>query len=136
MTTAEEITLEWHKYVVRQPFSRLMLENTVFSIEEHGTFIFDQLVFQLSKDFLRHRIGSARKQYSVPATWWQHFKRDAFDRRGLRWLRRRLGVRYVTNSVSWEQGVDFPDVEYPRELGKPVKYLSMESHPYYETSEE
>lgn len=73
------------------------------------------------------KVGERRKEvvFWVPATWWQHWKREHAPR----WLKQRWPVRLekLSGTVR-EQAYDlFPHASViPESLGEPVRFLTVE----------
>lgn len=84
-----------------------------------GDLIFRLRAYVLSQHLDRHtETASQEVEFRVPASWWQHYKRDVLARHRLtRWFvrwrpaRTEVHTRTATLTASWEQYATFPESE-------------------------
>jgi hypothetical protein len=88
--------------------------------------VFDKMVVGLSTYVLTDRLDrqTLTRTTEVPDTWWQHTKLVHFPTFS-RWLRRPPRMRTITLSVEVEPQVMFPEANYPRQLGRPVRVAEV-----------
>lgn len=100
-------TLEWKQIGLRMGVPRAVLDTVEIHVQEQ---VFESLMMQLrayvladhiadetfSVEFDRTVYDTRVSTFRMPATWWDHWKRD----KAPRWLRKRLRpVRWVQSSV-------------------------------------
>jgi hypothetical protein len=132
--TSEQHVLEKLKVVSQIAVSRSVLpafvrDNARFEVGEANP-VLDQLIFRLRSAVLADKLVSERQAVTldIPASWWQHFKRDSWlGRHRPQWMRRRWPVRFTTmrQEVLFERYRTYPDasIALPSErFGAPVIY--------------
>ena len=91
----------------------------------------DDLVHRLETVVLAEHVHDQQfvsEPVRVPATWWQHWKRDHAPR----WAQRRWPVRYqtFTLTVDLTRWIKYPWADipvYPDRLGKPIIFDQLDS---------
>lgn len=84
-------------------------------------YLYNSVVMRLVTYVLSDTIVNEREEVTVdvPASWWQHLKRDCFKGRLLGWYLRRRPVKVKTlkNLVSFERSRLYPqaDIQLPRD---------------------
>jgi hypothetical protein len=113
------------RLAAQQSIGAYMTESLDFqTIKDH---VYDTVLLRLTAMVLtdQHLDGTKEVTLDVPATWWQHFKRDHLPVRYLRWR----PVRYtkMQTTVRCEHFRIFPMADIvPSVLGKPVLFESID----------
>jgi hypothetical protein len=115
--------------VERSVLPRFVRDNAKLEVRDADPFT-DRLIFQLRSMVLADKLVEERQTVTldIPASWWQHFKRDSWlGRHRPQWMRKRWPVRFTTmrQTVQFQRYRNYPDASIPlppERFGAPVIY--------------
>lgn len=139
--TQHDVTLTWKRFAIHQAVPDCVRDANVEAIRDH---IFESMVIRATGHVLGEQLPphtetvTGYAHFEAPATWWQHFKHQHGQRRGLRLLVRKrparmnAEVRRVTLAATWENMAAYPWADLatiaPRErFGEPVRVAWLTS---------
>ena len=87
----------------------------------------DAIVLRLIDYVWAEELQTDKVIWEVPATWWDHFKRDGIPR-----ITRLLGleVKMKTKGYSWRRAAWFPEFRHHPEAGEYVIHEQVTEYPY------
>ncbi len=133
LITSEKHVLDQLKVVSEMAVARSELPNFVrdrAKLDVIADPLTDHLIFSLKSLVLAEKLVQEQQTVTldIPASWWQHFKRDSWlGRHRPQWMRKRWPVRFTTmrQTVRFERYRNYPDASIPlppERFGRPVMY--------------
>jgi hypothetical protein len=139
--TREDLVLTWKRFAVHQSVPACVRDAKVEAVFDY---IFEGMVIRATGHVLGQQLPSHTEtatgfaHFEAPATWWQHFKQQHGQRRGMRLLVRKRPVRMnaevrrVTLTATWENMAAYPWAEIATivpggRLGEPVRLTWLTS---------
>ena len=89
------------------------------------------MIYRIKTYVLAEEIDNRKKDvkftYTIPASWWHHFKKSHFPK----WLLKRFPVKYIeyykTKTVTFRKYATYPraNILFPDRVGELIKYRSF-----------